>query len=65
MPFLRNAEHPMNTYLATVTDDNHVIVTINGIEVDRPGPWATPEGAHQWAADIVAALENGQNPYGN
>jgi len=33
----------MSTYLATVTDDNHVIVTIDGIEVDRPGPWDTPK----------------------
>lgn len=53
----------MNTYLATVTDDNHVIVTINGVEVDRPGPWDTPEGAHQWAAAIVASLEAGNIHY--
>jgi|GEM_PF-3241303 len=65
----------MSTYLATVTDDLHVIVTIDGIEVDRPGPWATPEGAHQWAADIIISLEAGNihypqqpgwiNPHGN
>ncbi len=53
----------MNTYLATVTDDNHVIVTINGIEVDRPGPWDTAEGAHAWAAAIVASLEEGNIHY--
>jgi hypothetical protein len=55
----------MSTYRATVTDDKHVIVTIDGIEVDRPGPWDTPEGAHLWAAAILADLENGLNPYGN
>lgn len=54
----------MNTYLATVTPDNHVIVTINGVEVDRPGPWDTSEGAHLWAADIVASLEQGNIHYG-
>lgn len=55
----------MNTYLATVTDDLHVVVMINGIEVDRPGPWSTAQGAHEWAAAIVADLENGINHYGN
>ena len=65
----------MNTYLATVTDDNYVSVTINGVEVDRPGPWDTADGAHQWAAEIVASLEAGNihypqqpgwiDPYGN
>lgn len=55
----------MNTYLATVTDDNYVIVTINGVEVDRPGPWDTAEGAHAWAAAIVADLENGIGHYGD
>jgi len=54
----------MNTYLATVTDDNYVIVTINGVEVDRPGPWGDSEGAHLWAAAIVADLENGIDHYG-
>jgi len=53
----------MNTYLATVTDDSYVIVTIDGIEVDRPGPWATADGAHAWAADIVASLESGNLHY--
>jgi hypothetical protein len=53
----------MNTYLATVTDDFYVIVTIDGIEVDRPGPWDTPEGAHAWATDIVASLEAGNIHY--
>lgn len=53
----------MNTYLATVTDDLHVIVTINGTEVDRPGPWDTNENAHAWAAAIVASLEAGEIHY--
>jgi hypothetical protein len=47
-----------------VTDDNYVIVTINDVEVDRPGPWADSEGAHLWAAAIVADLENGVDHYG-
>jgi hypothetical protein len=63
LSFVRNTEHQMSTYLATVTDDNHVIVTIDGIEVDRPGPWDTSEGAHLWAADIVASLEAGNLHY--
>ena len=53
----------MNTYLATVTDDHFVIVTINGVEVDRPGPWNDADGAHQWAAEIVASLEAGNIHY--
>jgi len=51
-------------FQATVTDDNHVIVTINGIEVDRPGPWGDREGAEVWAAAILADLENGVDHYG-
>lgn len=46
-------------YKAVVTEDNCVVVTIDDIQVDRPGPWANSEGAHQWAADIVASLEAG------
>jgi len=53
----------MNTYLATVTEDFHVVVTIDGVEVDRPGPWATADGAHLWAAEIVASLEAGNIHY--
>jgi len=53
----------MNTYLATVTDDNYVVVTIDGVEVDRPGPWDTSEGAHAWAAAIVASMESGNIHY--
>lgn len=53
----------MSTYTATVTEDNYVIVEIDGIEVDRPGPWSTADGAHEWAAAIVADLENGINHY--
>lgn len=53
----------MSTYQAIVTEDLYVIVTIDGVEVDRPGPWSTSEGAHLWAADIIAVLEAGQNPY--
>jgi len=53
----------MNTYLATVTDDNYVVVTIDGVEVDRPGPWDTADGAHLWAADIVASMESGNIHY--
>lgn len=47
----------------TVTDDLYVIVTIDGVEVDRPGPWATSEGAHAWVADITASLEAGNIHY--
>ena len=55
----------MSTYQATVTEDLYVIVTIDGVEVDRPGPWSTAEGAHEWAAAIVQDLENGVPHYGN
>jgi hypothetical protein len=55
----------MSTYQATVTEDLYVIVTIDGVEVDRPGPWSTVEGAHEWAAAIVQDLENGIPHYGN
>ena len=51
-------------YEVTVTDNNYVIVTINGIEVDRPGPWEEREGAEQWAAAILADLQNGVDHYG-
>lgn len=53
----------MSIYLATVTDDNYVIVTIDGVEVDRPGPWDTNENAHLWASAIVASLEEGDIHY--
>lgn len=49
----------MNTFTATVTDDNHVVVTIDGIEVDRPGPWADTQSAQTWADLILADLEAG------
>jgi|DEB0MinimDraft_3_1074331.scaffolds.fasta_scaffold395041_1 hypothetical protein len=44
----------MNTYThgiytATVTDDNHVEVTKNGVLFNRPGPWADQQGADTWA----------------
>lgn len=53
----------MNTYLATVTEDLYVVVTIDGVEVDRPGPWANADSAHQWAAEIVTSLEAGNIHY--
>lgn len=55
----------MSTYTATVTDDLYVIVTINGVEVDRPGPWDTAEGAQAWADAIVTDLRNRVDHYGN
>ena len=47
----------MNT--ATVNDDLTVTVTIDGVEVDHPGPWGDREGAELWAAAILADLNNG------
>lgn len=55
----------MNIYNAAITDDFHVIVTINGIEVDRPGPWANANEADLWATMIITDLENGIDHYGN
>jgi hypothetical protein len=53
----------MSIYLATVTDDNYVIVTIDGVEVDRPGPWNTLDGALMWAEAIILSLESGEIHY--
>lgn len=53
----------MSIYRAVVTEDLYVIVTIDDVEVDRPGPWSTSEGAHLWASDIIARLENGDIIY--
>jgi hypothetical protein len=50
---------------ATVTDDLHVIVTINGVQVDDCGPWVSREAAQEWADAIVADLNNGVDHYGN
>lgn len=47
----------MNT--TTVNDDLTVTVTIDGVEVDRPGPWSTREGAQEWADAILADLNAG------
>lgn len=49
----------------TVTEDLYVVVEINGVEVDRPGPWSTLEGAQQWADAMRADLESGVDHYGN
>ena len=43
----------------TVTDDYYVIVEIDGVEVDRPGPWSTLEGAEEWADSMRSDLESG------
>lgn len=53
----------MSIYIATVTEDNYVIVTIDGIEVDHPGPWDTSDGAYLWADSIIASLESGNIHY--
>lgn len=53
------------TYTVTVTDDLYVVVIIDGVEVDRPGPWSTSEGAHLWADAMRTDLENGVIHYGN
>lgn len=55
----------MPTITVTVTDDHYVIVEIDGVEVDRPGPWSTLEGAQEWADAMRADLENGVIHYGN
>lgn len=47
----------------TVNDDLTVTVTINGIEVDHPGPWGDQQGAEQWADAIRASLEAGNHHY--
>jgi hypothetical protein len=49
----------MNTYTdgiytATVTDDNYVEVTRNGVLFNRPGPWADRESAIAWAELVPA-----------
>lgn len=49
----------------TVTPDACVIVKLNGVEVDRPGPWSTLEGAQEWADAMRADLESGVIHYGN
>lgn len=48
----------------TVTEDFYVIVEIDGVEVDRPGPWSTFEGAQEWADAMRADLESGVIHYG-
>lgn len=55
----------MPTINVTVTDDFYVIVTIDDVEVDRPGPWSTLEGAQEWADAMQTDLENGINHYGH
>lgn len=50
-------------YSTTVTSDLHVIVTIDGLEVDRPGPWETAEQAQTWADLMLASLQAGDKHY--
>lgn len=53
----------MPIFNAIVNIDNTVSVFIDGNEVDHPGPWNTTEGAHLWAAAIIASLEAGDIHY--
>lgn len=53
----------MSTYQAIVTEDWYVSVLVDGVEINRPGPWDTAQGAHDWAAAVVAAFEAGINPF--
>ena len=55
----------MTTINITVTPDACVIVEIDGVEVDRPGPWSTLEGAQEWADAMRADLESGVIHYGH
>jgi hypothetical protein len=47
----------------TVNDDLTVTVTIDGLEVDRPGPWGDLDGAHLWADAMLDSLNAGDIHY--
>lgn len=53
----------MSIYKATVTKDFCVVVKIDDIEVDRPGPWPNAEQAKEWADAILEDLKNGVEHY--